>query len=82
MRCDEYEQLNLLYKPAQYRVWRYANPQAEPPMGMMRPYTLSIHLDQARAEEFRIRTLIEQHIERCQNCRYAVNAVLTLQSTE
>lgn len=74
MPCDEYKKLNLLHETAEFRVWRYANPRAEPPLRLLSPHRLSMRLMRARDEETDLRDLMELHIGQCEACMRLISS--------
>jgi hypothetical protein len=69
--CDEYRRLELEYRYAQRRIWRYLHPHADPILSMTADVPSEEQVDRAKALVDELRQQVELHLESCSECRAA-----------
>src|SRR4051794_35103318 len=68
MRCCDFTKLRFLHHSAEYRVWRYANPNKAPALKVTTGIELAELLACAIAEETSTWFAMEDHKETCTVC--------------
>ena len=69
--CDEYRRLELDFRVAQRRIWRYLHPHADPILSMTPDAPSEEQVDRAQALVAELHGQLEDHLERCEDCRIA-----------
>jgi hypothetical protein len=69
MACDEYRRLELEYRYAQRRIWRYLHPHADPILSMTADAPTEDQVERAKALGEELQSQLEDHLESCSDCR-------------
>ncbi|MCU1312823.1 MAG: hypothetical protein JWM54_580 [Acidobacteriaceae bacterium] len=69
--CDEYRRLELEYRYAQRRIWRYLHPHADPILSMTPDAPSEEQVERAHALVDELQQQIEAHVGSCEHCRIA-----------
>jgi hypothetical protein len=69
--CDEYRRLELEYRYAQRRIWRYLHPHADPILSMTPDAPSEEQVGRAKTLVDELHRQLEDHLEGCEGCRIA-----------
>jgi len=69
MSCPEYAKLSMHFCSAEFRVKRYANPDAEPRLVIPLGNELQNRLEVARKELIEFRNQLQSHLSECAECK-------------
>jgi hypothetical protein len=69
MPCPEYVKLRMHYCSAEYRVWRYSNPDVEPRLVIPTGNELLNRLKVAQDELVEFRNELQHHLGECAECK-------------
>ena len=69
--CDEYRRLELDFRVAQRRIWRYLHPHTDPILSMTADAPTEEQVDRAKALVDELHGQLEDHLESCEDCRIA-----------
>jgi hypothetical protein len=69
--CDEYRQLELEYRVAQRRIWRYLHPHVDPILSTTPDVPSDERVQRAKALVTELQRQLGKHVASCEGCRIA-----------